>query len=367
MGFFASSGRHVLSRIEGSRSQSSAAVQAWEDDESDPGTARLPGVRWLDTGRIAPPPSLAAAVRHGLTRRPKTLPSHFFYDTKGSKLFESICDLPEYYLTRAETRILEAASEPLAEKLPEIRTLVELGSGSAVKTELLLQSFSKDRDLSYVPIDVSKSALEESVERIAEQHPDLTLLPAVAEYESGLAAIQSIDLGPRLFLWLGSSIGNLRPAQAAGFLARCREKMNPGDHLLVGIDLRKDRQRLEDAYNDSQGVTAQFNLNLLERLNRELDAEFDLERFHHRVHYDEGSGSVQSFLESQTAQVIPVGSLDLEIEFEPGERIHTEDSFKYSVEEIDALASQAGLRVADQFFDGRGETRHFSVTLFGLP
>ena len=340
------------------------------DSAEDPDPS--PGIRWLDGGRATPPPSLADAVRSGLLTRPKTFPSHFFYDAQGSKLFESICDLPEYYLTRAETRILENAAKPIAESLPEIATLVELGSGSAVKTELLLQSFGTNRALRYVPIDVSRSALEDSVERIAQAHPDLAIWPTVAEYEGGLTALEALDLGPRLFLWLGSSIGNLRPAAAATFLRRCREKMHSEDLFLVGIDLRKQRERLEAAYNDAQGITAAFNLNLLERLNRELGADFDLSRFEHRVHYDEKSGSVQSFLESRVAQTVSVGALDLDLAFEAGERIHTEDSFKYSTDEIDELAASAGFRVRQQFFDERagpaGEPpeRVFCLSLFEL-
>lgn len=329
------------------------------------GEPYAPGIHWLEPQPITPPPGLGEAVRAGLTGHPKSLPSRFFYDAQGSKLFESICELPEYYLTRAETEILESASNTLAARLPEIQTLVELGSGSAIKTELLLESFSKDdRRLNYVPIDVSKAALEQSVERIATRHPSLSILPAVAEYEGGLSAIQSADLGRRLLLWLGSSIGNLRRPAAAKFLASCREKMNADDRILIGIDLRKDRNRLEDAYNDTQGVTARFNLNLLERINRELDAEFDLDTFEHRVNYDEDSGSVQSFLESRHAQVVPIASLDLEIDFQAGERIHTEDSFKYSLAEIDALAEAAGFRVIERYFDGAGEEKLFSLNLF---
>lgn len=323
-------------------------------------------IQWLEAGEVEPPPSLADAVLSGLAQRPKTFPSHFFYDAKGSKLFEMICDLPEYYLTRAETEILKQSANRIADRLPQIETLVELGSGSAVKTELLLQSFLRRGALRYVPIDVSRSALEESVDRIHQLHPTMSILPAVAEYEGGLAAIQPLDLGPRLFLWLGSSIGNLRKKPAAAFLRRCREKMNPGDFMLIGIDLRKDPETLEQAYNDAQGVTAEFNMNLLDRMNRELDADFDPSTFRHRVHYDTESGSVQSYLESQSAQTVSIRSMNLEIEFDAGERIHTEDSFKYSLEEIDALGQEAGLEIVERYFDREGEEKRFSLSLFGV-
>ncbi len=300
-------------------------------------------------------------MREGLTAPSKRLPSRFFYDAEGSRLFERICDLPEYYLTRTEAEILESAGPDLAERLPDIETLIELGSGSAIKTELLIRAFEPDRELRYAPIDVSRSALEDSVARLEERHPDLEILAAVAEYETGLAALERLDLGPTLLVWLGSSIGNLERNAAGAFLDRLRCEMSLEDRLLVGIDLRKDRETLERAYDDRQGVTARFDLNLLTRINRELGADFDLDRFAHRVHYDEVSGSVQSFLESQRRQTVRIGALGLEIAFEAGERIHTEDSVKYSPEEIDALAAQAGLSLERRYLD---RAQRFTLNLF---
>ena len=308
-------------------------------------TRSTDAVRWLGTRHAVGQPSLADAVREGLASRPKRLPSHLFYDAEGSRLFERICDLPEYYLTRAETEILRTASKDLAVRLPRTTTLVELGSGSAIKTELLLRAFETNRSLRYAPIDVSRSALEASVARLGERHPEIEILAAVGEYQEGLAAIESLDLGPQLLLWLGSSIGNLGREAAAAFLRRRRERMTPDDRMLIGIDLRKDRASLERAYNDRQGVTARFDLNLLARINRELDGSFDLGRFAHRVHYDEESGSVQSFLESQQAQKVRIAELDLEVSFAAKERIQTEDSYKYSFDEIEELAEAAGLEV----------------------
>lgn len=293
---------------------------------------------------------------------PKTLPCQFFYDDEGSRLFEEICDLPEYYLTRAESQILETAAHDLARDLPDIRVIVELGSGSAVKTEHLLRAFENDeRPLCFAPIDVSRSALEESIERIEREHPRLEILPAIAEYEPGLAEIQALGREPKLTLWLGSSIGNLDRPSARAFLSRVRETMADCDRLLVGIDLRKDREILEQAYDDAQGVTARFNLNLLRRINRELAADFDLDDFRHQVHYDEQSGSVQSFLESQHAHSVHIRDLDIEIAFDEGERIHTEDSHKYSLEEIGTLAAEAGLQLERRDFD---EQRRFTLNLF---
>jgi dimethylhistidine N-methyltransferase len=317
--------------------------------------------RWLEPPASVRPESLADAVERGLFSKPKELPSRFFYDARGSLLFEEICELPEYYLTRAESEILEHCAPDLARRLPWIATLVELGSGSATKTELLLRAFEADRELRYAPIDVSRAALEDSVSRLEDRHPELEIWAAVAEYESGLAALGRHSLGPRLILWLGSSIGNLRRSAAARFLERRRETMSSEDRLLVGIDLRKDRDILERAYDDSRGITARFDLNLLARINRELEADFDLERFAHRVHYDEDLGSVQSFLESQERQTVRVAELDAEIVFEAGERIHTEDSYKYSFEEIDALARAADLQLEHRYLD---DAELFSLNLF---
>ena len=318
--------------------------------------------RWIELSPEASQRSFAEAVREGIGQDPKTLPSQFFYDAEGSALFEEICELPEYYLTRAETEILNAHSGDLARDLSEIETLVELGSGSATKTEILLRAFEGDgRTLAYAPIDVSRSALEASVERLESRHPELEVLPAHAEYEAGLEAITKRPFGPKLLLWLGSSIGNLTRRAAAGFLAGIGRRMASEDRMLVGIDLRKDRETLERAYDDSRGVTARFDLNLLARINRELGGRFDLDRFRHRVHYDEGTGSVRSYLESRVDQRVRVDALDLEVSFAEGERIHTEDSHKYSPDEIDDLARQAGLRLERRRYDGQ---RRFALVLF---
>ncbi len=325
--------------------------------------------RWIEPGPVGDPPdkqrtygqeSLGAAVRRGLSASPKELASKFLYDVEGSRLFEQICDLPEYYLTRAEAEILERVSVDLSSRLPQIRTLIELGSGSATKTEILLRAFAANRSLRYAPIDVSRAALEDSVARLEKQHPEIEIWAAVAEYENGIAALEAHDLGAKLVLWLGSSIGNLHRPAAADFLARIRETMSAGDRMLVGIDLRKDRNVLERAYDDRQGITAKFNLNLLTRINRELDADFNIGRFAHRVHYDDALGSVQSFIESRVAQTVHLRALDLEISFESGERIHSEDSYKYSFEEIDEVVGRAGLRVEHRYLDS-GE--RFSLNL----
>ncbi|MCR9095382.1 MAG: L-histidine N(alpha)-methyltransferase [bacterium] len=323
--------------------------------------------RSLDIDWIEVPPGndqldFGSAVRDGLSGPAKSLPSQFFYDAEGSRLFEEICDLPEYYLTRAEAEILERAAPSIAARHPRIETIVELGSGSAIKTEFLLRAFLETRDdLCYAPIDVSRAALEESIERLERDHEDLEIRPALAEYEAGLAELRALDLGPTLTLWLGSSIGNLTKTDAAAFVTRVARDMQPDDRLLVGIDLRKDRATLEAAYDDAAGITARFDLNLLARINRELGADFDLDAFRHVVHYDEDSGAVKSFLESRTDQQVEIPGADLAVPFQAGERIHTEDSHKYGPDEIRALAETAGLRVEEQIRDAAGR---FTVSIF---
>jgi len=317
--------------------------------------------RWIELASDTSQLELSDAVRAGLTKPGKTLPSQFFYDAEGSRLFEAICDLPEYYLTRAEAEILDRFAPDLAARVPDVHTIIELGSGSSVKTETLLRAFEDRPGLCYAPIDVSESALEQSIARISETHSELELRPAIAEYEAGFAELRRLEHGPTLTLWLGSSIGNLEKPAAVGFLRAIQSDMRETDRLLVGIDLRKDRGTLEAAYNDAQGVTARFNLNLLSRINRELAANFDLSSFRHVVQYDEDSGSVQSFVESQVTQTVAIDALDLEVAFETGERIHTEDSHKYSIGEIDQLAADAGLRVEERYFDLE---RRFALNLF---
>lgn len=323
--------------------------------------------RSVETHWIEVPPDsgqldFGHAVREGLSRQDKRLPSQFFYDTEGSRLFEEICELPEYYLTRAETEILERAAPELAVRHPQIEAIIELGSGSAVKTEYLLRAFLETRDgLCYAPIDVSRAALEESVERLEREHEDLEIRPALAEYEAGLTELRALDLGPTLTLWLGSSIGNLSKADAATFVSRLADDMEPEDRLLVGIDLRKDPAILEAAYDDAEGITARFDLNLLARINRELGGNFDLDTFRHVVHYDDDSGAVKSFLESRTDQRVDIPGAEVEVPLREGERIHTEDSHKYGPDEIEALARGAGLRVEEQIRDAADR---FTVSVF---
>jgi dimethylhistidine N-methyltransferase len=302
------------------------------------------------------PDSLAAEVEAGLTAQPKRLPYRFFYDADGSRLFEAISELPEYYLTRAGLEIIEERSAELVSQFPWGATLIELGSGSSAQTKHLIGRFLKrDGRLLYVPVDISRSMLEESAHGLLEEFPGLQIIGVAGEYREGMAYFRK-DFGwPKLILWLGSNIGNLDRQEAVEFLRCLRALMTQEDRLLVGIDLRKDRQTLEAAYDDAQGVTAEFNRNVLARINRELGGEFDLSRFRHRARYDESAGRVEMHLESTTAQVVRIAALDLAVSFEAGETIHTENSYKYSPAEIAETTAAAGLRVERQWLDRAGQ------------
>ncbi len=305
--------------------------------------------------------SFGEAVQTGLGRDPKRLPCRFLYDEAGSLLFEEICDLPEYYLTRAEREILVRRAAEIAALFAEPITLAELGSGSSSKTRLLIEAFLRQHGrLRYVPLDISRSILETSALALLERYGSLEIRAIASDYARGLRHVRAETQRRKLIVWLGSTIGNLGRQEAAGFLGSVRQSLAPADRMLVGIDLRKDPAALEAAYDDAQGVTARFSLNLLERINRELGGRFDVKHFRHRAVYHEPEGRVAIEVVSTRAQSVRVEDLDLELEFAAGEAIHIEDSFKYSAQEIEALAGAAGLRVECRWHDPGGR---FSLNL----
>ncbi len=315
----------------------------------------------IEARSAADPEAFARDVAAGLTRSPKQLPCRYFYDREGSLLFEAICRLPEYYLPQAEREILESRAAEIAALLPAGTCLVELGSGSAAKTRILIEAFlRRQRELRYVPVDISRTMLEESSLALLAAHPALRIVGVAAEYAEGLEKLTAVASGPKLVLWLGSNIGNLDRSEAARFLRRVRGLMGRGDRLLVGIDIRKDRAVLERAYDDSQGVTARFNRNVLARINRELGGRFDLDAFEHRAVYNEELGRIEMYLVSARAQRVPIDRLGLTVPFAPGEAIHTESSYKYSLAEIDALAATAGFGIERRWLDSG---RRFSESL----
>lgn len=305
--------------------------------------------------------SLARDVRAGLTASPKRLPCCYFYDEEGSRLFEEICELPEYYLPVAEREILTEHAADVASHFHERPVVIELGSGSASKTRIVLDALlSRYRTITYAPIDISRSALETSAPALLETYPTLDVRAVAGDYFEELQRLDAPAGPPRLILWLGSSIGNLDRPEAAAFLRRIRGTMSPRDRLLIGIDLRKHRAVVESAYDDTRGVTARFNLNLLARINRELGGGFDLRAFRHHSIYDEDAGRIEMYLVSTRDQAVRISHLELLVPFAVGEAVHTENSYKYSLGEIDALAAAAGLGIAAQWTD---TGRRFSANL----
>lgn len=310
----------------------------------------------------AAPATFADDVREGLGKTPKTLPPKYFYDAMGSKLFEAICLLPEYYLTRAEREILEHSADEIVSRVPGPVELVEFGSGSAEKSRLLVAALlARQESLHYVPIDISVSALESSAHAMLELFPGLRITAYATDYEGAFSELREHGEASRLALFLGSNIGNLDAEQAHRFLSGVRATLRPGDALLLGADLKKDRVVLEDAYDDPLGVTAAFNLNMLVRMNREMDADFDVRRFAHRAVYDERDGCVRIHVVSLAEQTVEIRALGMRVRFGEGETIHTEDSRKYDVDDLSRMARRAGFTRAETWFDSK---RRFSSNLF---
>jgi len=308
----------------------------------------------------------AQDVRRGLAGSPKTLAPRYFYDDLGSQLFEAICLLPEYYLTRAESEILTSHAREIVSSVEGPVRLIELGSGSADKTRHLIEALlAKQPELHYLPIDISDVALDRSSAVLLHIYPRLRITAYAADYFTALRALSEAGVtasqGKRtLALFLGSNIGNFNPDEAVAFLAEIRKMLRPEDALLVGADLKKPASLLVPAYDDALGVTSAFNRNLLARINRELDANFDITRFEHQAIYNERLGRVESHLVSLQAQVVSIRALDLEVNFEPGETIHTENSYKFDLEQLAELARQAGFCLTKTWFDG---ARRYSFNL----
>ncbi|MFB4296900.1 L-histidine N(alpha)-methyltransferase [Actinomadura sp. NTSP31] len=300
--------------------------------------------------------TLRQDVREGLTGTPKTLPPKWFYDERGSALFEEITKLEEYYPTRREREILTARAPEIAE-ITGARTLLELGAGSGEKTRLLLDALSGTLR-SYVPVDVSGDFLEEAAAGIAADHPGLTVRTVVADYEQHLHLLPAGER--RLIAFLGGTIGNMPPAARIGFLGGLRATMSDGDFLLLGADLVKDPGRLVRAYDDAAGVTAEFDKNVLYVINRELDADFVPDAFEHVAVWNEADEWIEMRLRSTRDQDVRVGGLDLEVSFAEGEEMRTEISAKFRRERLASELGAAGMEPAEFWTDESGD---FSLTL----
>ena len=279
-----------------------------------------------------------SAVLEGLTKPHKSLPCKFFYDDAGSALFDRICELPEYYPTRTEIGILTAAAPEIAALAGRGGVLVEYGSGSSLKTRLLLDALAPEL---YMPIDISRQHMLGACRTLAHDYPALHLMAVCADYTRPFALPRVAHGGQRrLAFFPGSSIGNFAPLEALRFLKNVAQQLAAGDGLLIGVDLKKDPAILNAAYNDAAGVTAAFNLNLLARCNQDLDADFDLGAFAHRAFYNDAAGRIEMHLESLRTQTVQVAGQAFA--FTAGESIHTENSYKYRPDEFRHLATQAG-------------------------
>lgn len=292
--------------------------------------------------------TFAADVMAGLTAQPKTLPPKYFYDLAGSALFERITELPEYYPTRCEIGILQDHAQAIAAMFPPGYALIEFGSGSSRKARILLGASASVA--AYIPVDISGDFLQQDLTQLERDLPHLVVHPLVADFTQPFAVPAELAALPRVGLFPGSTIGNFEPAEAAAFLRHIGQVLGAGALLLVGVDLVKDEAVLYRAYNDAEGVTAKFNLNLLARINRELGADFDLAAFEHRAFFNAEQSRIEMHLVSTKPQKVHLNGAT--IDFRRGESIHTENSYKYTIESFQALARGAGWSPAEVFSDG---------------
>ncbi len=303
--------------------------------------------------------TLADDVLDGLTRPLKELPPKHFYDARGSELFDAICELPEYYQTRTERSILQAHADDIVARTGAVE-LVELGSGSATKTRVLLDAMAAAGTLArYVPVDVSASTVHSVAQLFAEEYRGMSVYGLVADFERHLERLPE-PIGPRLVPFLGGTIGNFPPGSRRRFLRSVGKVLGPDGHLLLGTDLVKDPHVLEAAYNDSAGVTAQFNLNVLHVVNRELRANFDVEAFEHVAFFDREREWIEMRLRATTPQHVRVEALDLEVDFAAREEMRTEISAKFTAERVRGDLAAAGMELVERFTD---PDELFAVTL----
>jgi dimethylhistidine N-methyltransferase len=292
--------------------------------------------------------SFRDAVIAGLGREPKSLPCKFFYDARGSALFEKICELPEYYLTRTEIAILDRFAADIAAQLGPHCRLIELGSGASQKVRILLEAL--DKPAAYVAVDISREQLRQSAARLAADFPKLAVVAVCADYTRPfeLPPLPGPD-GKRVGFFPGSTIGNFEPQQVVAFLTDWAALLGPGGEMLIGVDLKKDPKILNAAYNDKAGMNAAFNLNLLTRINRELGGDFDIDRFAHVAFYNEAEGRVELYLKSLAEQSVTIAGQ--RFRFAAGELIHTENSYKYAIDEFRGLAAVAGFEAIHTWTD----------------
>jgi dimethylhistidine N-methyltransferase len=303
----------------------------------------------------------ARDVAHGLAAPQKWLPPKYFYDERGSRLYEQICALPEYYPYRAEQEILSTYATQIHAEIGHL-ALVELGSGSAAKTRHLLAAYEwAGRPFCYCPVDIAREVLWDTANRLMQEYSHAEIRALHADFAGQPEVIQAFQLERKAVAFFGSSLGNFTPAESAEFLRRTAAIMGPEDAFLLGIDLKKSPAILVPAYDDAQGVTAAFNLNVLQRINRELGGQFDPSSFEHLAVYNTGQGCVEMHLRSRRAQRVPIAKIEPVVSFDKDETIHTESSYKYSLDEVRDLGDQANLTLRRTWFDAR---RYFLLALF---
>jgi dimethylhistidine N-methyltransferase len=308
----------------------------------------------------------AADVYAGLKSSPKKIPSRYFYDSAGSQLFKEITQLPEYYLTKCEEEIILDNSPRIVDiisvNFPESINLIEFGAGDTEKPfPLIAQILAAQLSLTYTAIDISDTALSDLSFRVLEKFPDLKFQGLNQEYFEALNSVKIENNNRNLVLFLGSNIGNFNHDQSIDFLVKLNTSLNPGDYLLIGFDLKKDNSILIPAYDDAAGITRKFNMNLLERINRELGGNFHVDNFYHRAIYNDTSGAMESFLLSNCVQDVYIEKLRQNFNFTSGERIHTESSHKYDLNDIDYLAEASGFKILESFLDSR---KYFACSLW---
>lgn len=293
-------------------------------------------------------------VIQGLNQTPKSLPPQYFYDDKGSELFEEICGLPEYYLTRTETQIIANYAHEIADITGKCE-IIELGSGSSTKTRIILDAYAEKKlPLHYLPVDVSAGILESSAKQLLLDYPTLYVDALVGTYEEALSHLPIKSLPNRMMMFIGSTLGNLNPEKCHIFLSQIQAALAEDEYFLLGVDLQKPQYTLEAAYNDSQGVTAAFNLNMLAHLNYQFDGNFDLDNFEHWAFYNQEKSQIEMHLRSKLTQTVQLRKLNLQVNFARDETLHTEISRKFDLNQIQMTLMGHGLKTTQVWTDEKG-------------
>ncbi len=301
--------------------------------------------------------AFAQNVEAGLSKSVKSLSSRYFYDSVGSKLFQQIMELPEYYLTRCEYEVLSENKEAIAQHFGDggFFHLIDLGAGDALKTKILLRELSEQgRQFDYVPVDISGDAMEQLTQNLLAELPTVAVHAVIGEYFQALKWLQENKSERKVVLFLGSNIGNFNPEESENFLQSIRGYLQAGDKFLLGVDLRKDPEKLIPAYSDASGVTAAFNLNLLHRINQELGGDFDISGFRHYALYEPQEGAMKSYLISERPQEVFIKEIEKTFRFEAWEAIQTENSFKYTINQVKELGATCGFRLEEVFIEKEG-------------